>query len=315
MVQSLPQAQEGQGRRPLAPRDPNLSPMKHALGWPVSWEAALVKVLQSSLGGCFRCGACSSPDLTPNLAGRFGWVLEMWGYSIAAASLGIEHKVMREFQTEGGAGIGAPTDRFIFHYTYGIEYTLGGRPMTGQIGEWSLDKRHYGTAYPPRNLQAAPNSASAGAHWLLNAFNEASAGIPAWPETKALGTVGWRQSAGDGIRGSALAERMEGTKWTWAGITGLEFESNGRLKTPWGHGVWGILPKGMDYRDGGAAAPQSPSSAVCAHCLWLPCPPFLGFALLTNLCSVKLMARSVPPTQGIAALLLLCAASPDVPPP
>ena len=29
---------------------------------------------------------------------RFGWVLEMWGYSIAAASLGIKHDVLRNFQ-------------------------------------------------------------------------------------------------------------------------------------------------------------------------------------------------------------------------
>ena len=37
--------------------------------------------------------------------GRFGWVLEMWGYSIAAAQLGITHEVVHTFQVEGGAGI------------------------------------------------------------------------------------------------------------------------------------------------------------------------------------------------------------------
>ena len=69
----------------------------------------------------------------------------MWGYSIAAASLKIKHRVLMQFQIEGGAGIRAPTDRYIFHYTYGIEYSLAGSPQTGQIGEWSLDKRHYGS--------------------------------------------------------------------------------------------------------------------------------------------------------------------------
>ena len=32
-----------------------------------------------------------------------GWVQEMWGYSIAAASLGIKHKLVKDFQVEPGA--------------------------------------------------------------------------------------------------------------------------------------------------------------------------------------------------------------------
>ena len=36
--------------------------------------------------------------LDPQADRRFGWVLEMWGYSIAAASLGIRHDVRRDFQ-------------------------------------------------------------------------------------------------------------------------------------------------------------------------------------------------------------------------
>ena len=187
---------------------------------------------------------------------RFGWVLEMWGYSIAAASLGISHEVWRGvqaegepssnpgpnpdpnphphttpnpnpqqvlhgFQTEGGAGISAAGAKqrgvYIFHYTYGIEYRMDGRPQgPNQIGEWSLDKRHYGGAYPPRKLQPPPAGASDGATWLCDAWNEASAGIPAWPKTRALGTVGWRRSKGDGIEGSALATAVLGTKWKWA---------------------------------------------------------------------------------------------------
>ncbi|KAL3924150.1 MAG: hypothetical protein SGPRY_004000 [Prymnesium sp.] len=182
---------------------------------------------------------------------RFGWVLEMWGYSIAAASLHINHRVLGQFQVEGGAGIGVPRDRYIFHYTYGIEYSLSGKPQTGRIGEWSLDKRHYGTSYPPRNLRPPPDSASDGAKWLLHAFNEASAGIEAWPLTKALGTVGWRRDAGTGIEGSQLANRIIGTSWTWSGITGLAFQREGQAKTPWGTGVWGILPKDIDYNDDG----------------------------------------------------------------
>ena len=52
----------------------------------------------------------------PDADRRFGWVLEMWGYSIAAASLGIEHEVRRDFQIEGGAGISNQNrGAYIFH--------------------------------------------------------------------------------------------------------------------------------------------------------------------------------------------------------
>jgi hypothetical protein len=195
----------------------------------------------------------------PDADRRFGWVLEMWGYSIAAAAMKVEHDVLRSFQVEGGAGISASHAKsagtYIFHYTYGIEYTMGGRPQgPNQIGEWSLDKRHYGGAYPPRLLQPPPAGASDGALWLLEAWNEASANIANWPSTKALGTVGWRRVAGDGIERSALAKRVVGTRWKWAGIDGLVFGEGGKLQTPWGTGVWGVLPSGGKYNDDGFCA-------------------------------------------------------------
>ena len=215
--------------------------------------------------------------------------------------LGIRHEVLPTFQVEGGAGISADRARergaYIFHYTYGIEYTMGGRPQgVNQIGEWSLDKRHCvpsrrrspcmhahehtrllsvrtllcapvsflppcaptdGGAYPPRHMQPPPSGASDGAKWLLEAWNEASAGIAAWPTTRALGTVGWRRNKGDGISGSELAQKVMGSKWSWAGIAGLGFEPHGSLKTPWGVGAWGALPTGggVDYTDEGFCAP------------------------------------------------------------
>jgi len=190
----------------------------------------------------------------PQADRRFGWVLEMWGYSIAAAQLGIKHHVHREWQIEPGAGRSVPKDEFyIFHYTYGIEYSLKGRVMTGTIGEWSLDKRHYGVSYPPRNLASPPEGASQSATWLHAAWNEATAAIPTWPDTKALGTVGWRRNKGDRIDGSAIAQKVLGSKWTWAGTPGLQFQPAGELKTPWGKGIWGGLPD-QDYNDGGFCA-------------------------------------------------------------
>ena len=202
---------------------------------------------------------------------RFGWVLEMWGWSIAAAKHGIAHDVNGAWQIEPGAGRdipraggarrGAdgyeeqPPQHYIFHYTYGIEYSLAGRVQTGQIGEWSLDKRHYGVSYPPRNLAAAPAGASESAMWLRAAWNEASAAIGSWPDTKALGTVGWRRNRGDRIAENSMADKVRGVQWDWAGVQGLLFQDGGWLKTPWGTGVWGGLPD-QDYNDGGFCAAE-----------------------------------------------------------
>lgn len=135
----------------------------------------------------------------PEADKRLGWVLEMWGYAIAAAKNGIKHLVLKEFQTEPGAlSKNVPEDFYnnfyIYHYTYGIEYKMSGVPQgVNQIGEWSLDKRHYGNAYPPRHLSKPPNGANPSSYWLCNAFNEAMNGILDWPSTLALGTIGWRR--------------------------------------------------------------------------------------------------------------------------
>ena len=66
-----------------------------------------------------------------------------------------------------------------------------------------------------------------------------------------MGTVGWRRVKGEGISGSDLAGKVVGSSWTWAGISSMEFHKGGELKTPWGSGIWGVLPKGVDYKDEG----------------------------------------------------------------
>ena len=183
------------------------------------------------------------------------WVLEMWGWSIAAASMGIKHKIIPSFQIEPNAYARTSedfhTNSYIFHYTYGIEYTLQGRPQGfNTIGEWSLDKRHYGGAYPPPNLEPPPNGVNPSTRWLWHAWNSAIlAAGDTWPDTNAMGTVGWRRESitPSEISKSTLATQVLHTKWTWAGIKHMEFQDAGVLKTPWGSGKWGLAlrPKGM----------------------------------------------------------------------
>jgi len=118
-----------------------------------------------------------------------GWVQEMWGYSIAAASLGIRHQLFNDFQVEPGALSNREqlrdftTRYWIFHYTYQFEYMLDGTPcQPWNIGEYSLDKRHFNDKFPARPLPLPPASANTAAFWLVSAFNEAMA-AGSWPET------------------------------------------------------------------------------------------------------------------------------------
>jgi len=186
----------------------------------------------------------------PQADKSFGWVLEMWGYTIAAASVGIKHTIIDKFQIEPANLNHLNPDfwkeYYIFHYTYGIEYTMEGEPMMNTIGEWSLDKRHYGASYPPRNLQLPPRknkaATNAAAFWLTNAFNEATAGIPDWPTFPTLGTVGWRRESISHaeIQKYPIAKEIMGKHWSWSGVNGLKFMDNGKLITPWGEGKWGV---------------------------------------------------------------------------
>ena len=199
-----------------------------------------------------------------------GWVQEMWGYSIAAASVGIKHNVMRELQTEASSLTHSvpedfPTKYFLFHYTYGIEYTMGGEPQgINNIGEWSLDKRHYGGDHPPRGLTPPPKGANAAARWLLAAWNEASASIPDWPKSHSMGTIGWRRTKISPAEKeeSTLAAAVSGTHWTWGDdVRGITFHGNGKLTTPWDpKGSWGVIKSASEGEDDGIMR--------CSRCLF-----------------------------------------------
>ena len=190
---------------------------------------------------------------------------------------------------------------YIYHYTYGIEYTLAGDPQAHrdhaeitprsrrdctrravvrplprsitcppqgiyQIGEWSLDKRHYGSDHPPRALRPPPPRANAAAFWLTNAWNDASANIENWPRSKSMGTIGWRRNKAPNaeLERDDVARRALRTRWAWAGNAGFEFRDGGELSTPWGGGVWGVVAS-VD-----AKPPSNPADYVasCGGCLF-----------------------------------------------
>jgi hypothetical protein len=44
---------------------------------------------------------------------------------------------------------------------------------------------------------------------------------------------------------SAAAHAMKAKKWSWGGVTGMEFQAGGVLKTPWGEGAWGVMRDGV----------------------------------------------------------------------
>ena len=168
-----------------------------------------------------------------------GWVQEMWGYSIAAASLGIKHKLVGDFQVEPGA---LSTDAqlrdfssryYIFHYTYQFEYMLDGTPcQPWNIGEFSLDKRHFNDAFPAYPLPLPPKGANVAAFFLVNAWNEAmGAAGPDWPlKQPAQGAGGaqlqtvygrrrldWFSRHANGfqqeLRKSELVQKLAGSAW------------------------------------------------------------------------------------------------------
>ena len=105
---------------------------------------------------------------------------------------------MNEFQVEPGA-LSTETQLaefaagrfYIFHYTYQFEYMLDGTPcQPWNIGEWSLDKRHFNQVSPAYPLPQPPPGANAAGVWLLNAWNEAMGSIPSWPSKQPAGGEG-----------------------------------------------------------------------------------------------------------------------------
>ena len=136
----------------------------------------------------------------------------MWGYSIACARVGVKHYVWQQIQIEPSATwhqnvtVEAP---YIYHYTFGVEYSIDGIPFVGAVGEWSLDKRHYFGAPPPKNMAEPPMCAEECAWVWWHSFNEATRALgPMWPSQSGGDTRSFRHGAGGGMDSTPIGKAL-----------------------------------------------------------------------------------------------------------
>ncbi|KAL1508604.1 hypothetical protein AB1Y20_004701 [Prymnesium parvum] len=174
----------------------------------------------------------------------FGWVLEMWGYSLACARLGVKHFVWQQLQIEPSSAWHqdvSAEDPFIYHYTFGVEYSREGVPVVGSVGEWSLDKRHYFGAAPPDKLEPPPACAQECAWTWWRMFSEAIGNLSAngqWYDKVGQNTnaFAFRQHASFqlGTLGKAIV-----SMGPWKiGSGEVFFYRRGTAFSTWGSGTW-----------------------------------------------------------------------------
>jgi len=190
----------------------------------------------------------------PEADSEFGWALEMWGYTMACAELDIKHTIMQKFQIEPSATWHQNVtveNPYIFHYTFGHEYSSEGIPVVGEVGEWSLDKRRWTNVFPPLHLTPPPKCAGEATHVLTGLLNEAMATM----------RHGWKQPFGadtvmpprgkemhytdvDGEESPAVQVAVQVMTqlggWKIGKLFPVYFYKNYKLLTPEGSGSWWV---------------------------------------------------------------------------
>jgi hypothetical protein len=190
----------------------------------------------------------------------FGWVLEMWGYNLAARNLGIRHTVSQSIQVEPqGVGTDGMADKDVYHYTF--SHALSG---------WKLDKRMYFGGYPPDHMPPPPLCSAKSASVIRDLWTEAAQAIPGWknriPEEDYSAILASQAplaklAARPRERSGGISVLLVGTgPWGWGKLKGLYFFSRGVAFVqppesaanagPAGaahkaaHGTWSELPGG-----------------------------------------------------------------------
>lgn len=195
--------------------------------------------------------------LDPRADKNMGWVIEMWGYTIAAAKLGLRHQVLADFQIEPDAHSAAkgklggfPERYWIFHYTFPMEFHLDGSPCPPfEIGEYSLNKRNFMLTYPPLLPMPPTPVNNSAAVFLVSALNEAMHRLPDWPTPLVAGSsssarrvqtlYGYRRQFhftqrplgfAKERRTRPLIQQLAGTSWLCNGTDGSDRRSPLELK-------------------------------------------------------------------------------------
>mmetsp|Transcript_24434 Transcript_24434/g.77434 ORF Transcript_24434/g.77434 Transcript_24434/m.77434 type:complete len:533 (+) Transcript_24434:1169-2767(+) len=221
---------------------------------------------------------------------EFNWMLEMWGYSVAAARAPLKHLVVERLQIEPSQQFGVritpeaagprwyeaggePTHH-VLHYTFSHEFSRDGVPMVdNRDGEWKLDKRAFQRGVP-RDLPPPPRCALEAAWVLWRKLHETmeaaapgpdhweDAPLPASPtavmaaRTRALSSLG-------------VAARLVGSgPWRWGGDGDLYLLRGGWAMTPWGSARWGAAENWHEGAGDAAPAGAQVILYLCGYQRW-----------------------------------------------
>ena len=110
----------------------------------------------------------------------WGWVLEMWAYTLACYKEGVSQLMYPQFMVQPPYSE-TGDDAMILHYTYGVDTDLEGtRIMNGTLGLWRFDKRSYYMQSPPRDVLMPPNGTTPLIKQLVESVREAAINTPTW---------------------------------------------------------------------------------------------------------------------------------------
>ena len=145
----------------------------------------------------------------PEANKEWGWVLEMYGYTIASWLSGVRHDLRPKLQAQPPWDKSV-SDFYILHFTYGNDYDLDGTFTPGKMGKWRFDKRTWTQGAPEKNLTRPPAGMDNElVRFLVDAVNEASASLPHWDDPTGMKRLGGKP-AGQGLRRKDTASVSSG---------------------------------------------------------------------------------------------------------
>jgi hydroxyproline O-arabinosyltransferase len=113
----------------------------------------------------------------------WGWVLEMYGFTIAEYLAGIGRVSLHLNLMAQPPWDDKLKDFYILHFTYGQDFDPQGKFTPGKVGAWHWDKRDFMGKAIPRNLPLPPQGCTNELTIrLIESMNEATAAIPCWDE-------------------------------------------------------------------------------------------------------------------------------------